>query len=372
MTCVVLILGLLVCASTVHAQELQIQPPPAPAELPARRFVQPGLLAGTLAVVPGFLVHGAGSFAIGDRKAARALLITEGVGLVALVGGGALLAVTGTSRRLIGVTAPLTAAGFGLFALSFVADVYAATTGGRDAHAPDFMPRAEAELGYAHVYDPQFSYGSFATLHGDLRAHDWRLSPDAWVALDDVNQRFTLELAYRGWGRTARRSAIDGSYAELATALRHHRFGAESFAVITPLWWAQARYDLARMAPTLAGSFVEGHVGAGLELYDFDVRGAKLADNAFGLLLARFGFGMYLGKGGARSGELFGYYDHRHDDFAAGLGTQGIAAGILGHLGLRGHYFITRQWGVSGLVELGSALVTGLSVRYRHAPEGAR
>ncbi|HEX5659979.1 MAG TPA: hypothetical protein VFX59_22440 [Polyangiales bacterium] len=330
-----------------------------------RQYVRPGVLAGGLAVVPGFVVHGAGAFTIGDRRAARRLLITEAIGLGALIGGGTLLAVTGTSRRMIGVVAPITIAGFGLFMLSWLADIYAATTGGRDAHAPGFSPRYDAELGYAYVHDPQFRYGSFATLHADLRAHDLRLSPDAWIALDDDNQRFTLELAYRPFGRTPRRAAPDGSYAELATAFRHHRFGSDDFAVITPMWWIQARLDLARVAPTLAGAFVEGQLGAGLELYDFDVRGSKLGDNAFGLLLSRFGFGAYFGDGGARSGELFAYYDHRHDDFAAGLGVQGIGSGILGHVGARGHYFITRNWGVSGLVELGSALVTSLAVRYR-------
>ena len=122
------------------------------------------------------------------------------------------------------------------------------------------------------------------------------------------------------------------------------------------------------MGESLAGSFVEGQVGAGLELYDFQVPGSSIGNNAFGLLLARFGFGMYFGDGGANSGEACLYYDHRHDDFAAGLGVTGIPAGILGHVGLRGHYYVTPRWGFSGLVEVGSALVTGLSLRYRHAP----
>jgi hypothetical protein len=373
------LISILAYAPLSRAQEpLDDQAAVVQSELPSvplerehgRRFLKPGWLAAGLAVMPGFVVHGAGTFAIGERRAARKLLITEAVGLAALVGGGALLAVTGTSRRMIGVVAPVTIAGFGLFALSWLADIYGAATGGRDAHAPGFSPHAEVELGYAYVHDPQFAYGSFATLRGDLRAHDVRISPDAWIALDDDNQRFTLELAYRPYGRTPRRGARDGSYAELATAVRHHRFGEEGFAVLTPMWWLQGRLDLARMAPTLAGAFVEGQLGAGLELYDFNVRGSRLGDNGFGLLLARFGFGMYFGDGGARSGELFGYYDHRHDDFAAGLGVQGIGSGILGHVGMRGHYYLTRCWGLSGLVELGSALVTGLSLRYRHAPGG--
>jgi hypothetical protein len=150
--------------------------------------------------------------------------------------------------------------------------------------------------------------------------------------------------------------------------LRYARFASDGFDVITPEWHVDGRLDLARAGRSLAGSFVEGQVGAGLELYAFDASGSHLGDNAFGLLLARFGFGVYFGDGGRQSGEALLYYDHRHDDFAAGLGVQGIGSGILGHMGLSGRYFVTREWGLVGLLEVGSAVVSGLSVRYRQAP----
>ncbi|HEX6245763.1 MAG TPA: hypothetical protein VFZ61_32790, partial [Polyangiales bacterium] len=89
-------------------------------------------------------------------------------------------------------------------------------------------------------------------------------------------------------------------------------------------------------------------------------------NNAFGMLLARFGFGVYVGSG-PRSGEAQLYYDHRHDDFAAGLGVKGIASGPLGHFGLSGRYYVTQAWGASALIELGSAVVAGLNLCYRHA-----
>jgi hypothetical protein len=332
-----------------------------------KRWLKPGVLAAGLAAVPGFLVHGSGAFVIGDRSTARKLVLSQAVGLTTFAGAGTLLVLSGSSRRLIGVIAPVTVAGFGLFVLGFLADVYAASTGGRDAHASDFVAPVEAELGYLHVADPQFAYGSFVTARSDLRAGAFRASPIAAVALDHDNQRFAVELAYRALGRTPKRAARDGSFLDLATGIIYHRFRPEGFAVITPEWHLTGRLDLARVGASLRGSFMEGQLGAGLELYDFDAKGSKLGDNAFSLLLMRFGFGTYFGDGGRNSGEAFVYYDHRHDDFAAGLGVSGIPAGILGHMGVRGHYFVTDSWGVSGLVEVGSALVTGLSLRYRQA-----
>lgn len=363
----VLILSLLAFASGVRAQE--IEPAPAAGAVPAPRpWLRPGWLAASVGLAPGFVVHGAGAFAIGDRKTARRLLIAEGVGLAAFLAAGSLLAVTGSSRRLVGALVPTVIGGFGVFVLSWLADIYAASTGGRAARAPGFTPWVDAELGYLYVHDPQFAYGSFLSARADLRAGPWRAAPQAWVALDDDNQRFLLELGYRPWGARPGQRAADGSYAELATGLRYHRFGSERFAVITPEWHLNGRLDLGRMGQTLSGAFVDGQLGAALELYHFDVAGSTLADNAFGMLLMRFGFGLYFGDGGRRSGEAAVYYDHRHDDFAAGLGVQGIASGVLGHFGLRGHYFITREWGLTGLAELGSAVVTGLGVRYRRAP----
>jgi hypothetical protein len=339
----------------------------APEAATSAPWLEPGVLAAGVALVPGFVLHGAGSFSIGDRKAAKRLVIAEATGLAVLIGAGALIAQTGTARRLVGALTPLAIAGFGVFALTWLADLYAASSGGRDAYGPRFVPHVELQLGYLYVHDPQFAYGSFATLRGDLRASAFRASPEAMVALDDDNQRVLLELAYRPVGRTPARRFRDGSFVELATGVRYHRFGSDGFAVISSEWHVDGRLDLSRVGPSLRGAFVEGQLGAALELYQFDAAGSHVENNAFGLLLARFGFGVYVGTG-PRSGEAQLYYDHRHDDFAAGLGVKGIGSGVLGHFGLSGRYFVTPSWGVSALAELGSALVAGASACYRFAP----
>jgi hypothetical protein len=315
-------------------------------------------------------VHGTGAFAIGDRPTARRLLIAEGAGLGVFVGAGALLAVTGASRVTTGVLAPLTLAGFSVFALSFVADVYAATTGGRDVGPAPFAPWFNTEVGYLYVYDPQFDYANLGHFRADVRFSQLRASGELWAALDDDHQRMLVELAYRALGRTPERDARDGSYADVVLGLRHRRFTQQGFAVTTPELHLHGRADLARLGASLRGAFVEGQLGAGLELYDYDVPGAEVSNDVYGLMLARVGFGLYLGDSRARTGELLGYYDHRRDDFAAGLGVAGIGSGFLGHFGVIGHCFFTRDWGATALVELGSAAVLGLGVRYRQPALG--
>jgi hypothetical protein len=330
--------------------------------------VQPGVLPTLAAVVPGVLVHGAGSYVARDRRTAKRLLLAGAAGLGVFLASGVVIAATGTSRRLIGAFAPILFVGTGLFFTSWLADIYAASTGGREASGASFAPRMEWELGYRYVYDPQFSYRNFAFTRGDLRHESFRVSPSAWVALDDNNQRLALELARRLRGRRANVESRDQSYFDVTTALLYHRYGSERFAVWTPTLALEGRLDLAHVGHSLRGAFVEGQLGAGLELYNFDAPGAQLRDDAFGLLLARFAFGIYLGSGSRRAGELSVYYDHRHDDFAAGLGVAGIGSGVLGHLGGNGSYYFDRHWGVSALLEVGAAVVTGISARYRFDP----
>lgn len=363
-------------ARSARADELSVANPPRPSvesrQLQvSQRWLAPGPLAGAACAVPSFILRGSCAFATGDRATARRLAISEGVGISTLLAAGTLLAVTGTSRRLVGTLVPLAIGGFSVFMLGWLADVYAATTGGRTDRAARFVPELEGQLGYLYVHDPQFRYRNILSAQLDLRAGALRVSPAVHVAADDNNQRFGLELAYRAYGLTPRRAARDGSYADLVTGVRHHRYASDDFAVTTPEWSVQGRLDLARVGASLAGSFVQGELGAALELYDFAAPGSRVSDNATGMLLASFGFGVYFGDGEQRSGEAQVYYDHRHDDFAAGLGTQGIAAGILGHFGARGLYYVTREWGLSGVLELGAAVVSGLSLRYRWAPEEA-
>jgi hypothetical protein len=362
----------LLAGAPVRAEDASVQRafsavPPAPSEELTLRL-EPGFLPAIAAIGPGFITPGIGAFLAHDRRAARNLAMLRGSAFGTMLAAGSLIAVTGTSRRLIGTLTPFGVMGAGVFLVGWLADIYAATTGGRDARAASWSSQLEAELGYRYVHDPQFAYRNFSYARVDLRGGRFRLSPSAWLALDENNQRVSADIAFRILGQTPRRPGPDGSYLDVATALTWHNYHRERFAVYTNEWRVDGRLDLVRLGPSLSGAFAEGQLGAALEIYDFTATGEPTLEDSTGMLLARFGFGVYFGEPRARSGEVLLYYDHRHDDFAAGLGVAGVGSGVLGHVGLSGHYFITSSWGVSLLAEVGSAYIGGANLRYRFTP----
>ena len=81
------------------------------------------------------------------------------------------------------------------------------------------------------------------------------------------------------------------------------------------------------------------------------------------LLLARFGFGVYLGGDSLPRGELLLYYDHRHDDFAGGFDQAFV--GIAGHVGVDAKLYLSEQLGLRTEVEVGGATLAGLSLLVR-------
>src|SRR5690606_2313699 len=124
--------------------------------------MKPGVLPALGALVPGVAVHGTGHWIGGDGATARQLLRLEGLGLGLVVTGGLPLALTGAARRLALPTIPLLLSGGGLLLAGWAGDVYGAAGGPRIAGAPRLvLPGLEARLGYLHVHDPQFAYGSF-------------------------------------------------------------------------------------------------------------------------------------------------------------------------------------------------------------------
>ena len=80
------------------------------------------------------------------------------------------------------------------------------------------------------------------------------------------------------------------------------------------------------------------------------------------MLLARFGFGMYLGDPAERGGEVVVYYDHRHDDFAAGLKLTGLGSGIPGHFGAEARYYFGHR------IRAFARCPSGLRVHLRDEP----
>jgi hypothetical protein len=326
-------------------------------------------IATAAAIVPGLAVHGSGHFVAGDSRTGSRLLLLEGAGLGGVFVGFTPIVLTGASRRFVGPLIALTAMGAGIFVISAVADIYGVVAPPGGVGAPSLVaPQLQAELGYRYVYDPVFSYRHFAFYALDARRAAWRFHPSAWFSVDGIASRLRGPLAFRLLGPRPEPSVVsDGSYVEVEVALTRHADVADHFITTTGEASIGGRLDMRRFADSLAGSFAELGVGWAVQRYAYEVKGA--AADVGELLLARFGYGMYVGWPKGPHGEVMLYYDHRHDDFAAGLKLPGIPSGPAGHFGIEGRFYLSKHWGLAGEAVAGSAYVTGLSVLFRQGRE---
>lgn len=337
------------------------QAEPAASEPPAQHGRAP---AAAAALVPGVLLHGAGHYVEGDRRTAARLLAAEGIGAGSLVLGVGGLFATGAARGLAGVLIATSVGGAALFVLPFFADLYGvlAPRGGTGAALP-VAPLVDARVGLRQVYDPTLRYGTLYGAELDLRWRRLRVSPLVWRAVDGGNTRAGALAAWRFLGPRPGAPAIDGSALDVEAGAIDHRYASERFALTTAEASLRGRLDLQRLAPSLAGSFADGQLGLALGVTRYlDV---DLQDDSDTMLLARFGFGLYLGRGPARAGEVLAYYDHRRDGYAGGLKVAGRAAGSAGHFGLDATYYLTERWGVRAEAQAGSAWLGGVALAWR-------
>ncbi len=325
---------------------------------------KPGLLPAAAALVPGAIVHGAGHFAAGDRKTARRLLLAQGVSVGMIAAGGGTLLLAGANRRLSGPAISSLVMGVGLFATSWFADIYGASGGGRFAGVPE-LRLPPGEIGVAHMYvaDPQFDYGHFIGVQADLRFGPWQAGGTSWFAADDNNQRLRLHGGYRLVGPSPN-TANDGSRLDIIGAGTYHRYGDDDFSTTSVELDVRGRFDLVHVSPSLAGAFVDGNAGLGLEVIHYRIPGANT--DVFDLLLLGFGFGAYIGDSSRLRGEWSLYYDHRRDDFAAGLSPgSGNGSGFAGHFGARTTLYMSRGIGVTLDAQIGAAFVITTGLRWR-------
>ncbi len=328
----------------------------------------PKALAVGATIVPGVLVHGAGSWVDGDSETAMRLLEMEGAGLGLILAGGVPIALTGASRYIIGPAAAVTIVGFGLFTVSWVADVYAVTAPeGGWGRPRSVTPWLETEVGYRYVYDPRFDYRHLVVNRIDLRHGPFRLSPSAWGSMGANNTRLRLLGGYRVFGpmATASSRVSDGSALDLEAAGTRHGYGDDAFAIDTLELFVRSRTDLQRVAKPLEGSFLELGLGGAIQRYTYDLPGQSIDSDLETMLLGRFGFGVYVGGPRAPDGEFLLYYDHRHDDYAAGLLSTLPLSGVAGHFGMDGRMFFDDNWGISAQGQIGSAFLGGVSLLFR-------
>ncbi|MBX3184939.1 MAG: hypothetical protein KF915_20120 [Polyangiaceae bacterium] len=339
---------------------------------PVEEPIEVDAVATLVAVVPGALVHGLGHYAAGHSTTGGRLLLTQGIGLGVLLGGGAVLVLTGASRDFVGPSAALVIGGAGLFGISYFADIYGVAVPGELRGRASGRAYSTSELGIAYVNDAQFDHRWFLTAGFERWLGPVRLKPTGWFSLGHPNERLRLEVTQRLHGAMPGAPAQDGSSFDLSLAGTRHDFSPERFATTTLEGTVGGRLDLVRLGPTLRGSFAEMAVGWAFTRTGYDVRGlngAKIPADHSEILLYRMGFGSYLPEG---QGELSLYYDHRHDGYAAGFLMGGLGSGVAGHFGFQGRYFpksraLQDSLGVGLDAQVGSARVLGLSLLFREA-----
>lgn len=314
-------------------------------------------------LVPGILVHGAGSWVIGERDTARRLLYIELAGIGLAAGSLAGLAYTGAARAFVAPLAALGMFGVGAFGVSFLADVYnvAAPPEGW-GRSPNRVSLVEASVGYTYLHQQQFRFSHL--LRYSLQARGGRVLVGAAGSLAprDAHDHTLLEAGYRFWGATPSHEQHDGSFLEARAGLYRTRYAEEDFTTRGHQLLLTARLDSERWAPEIHGAFAEASLGYARRVSEFDMLSAKQVD---ALLLGGFAFGVYHGEPERLGGWSKLYYDHRHDGYAAGLLTPGLGSGVIGHFGLEVHHYLSSRFGLSVVTELGSAwlLTTLLRVR---------
>jgi hypothetical protein len=317
--------------------------------------------------VPGLVVHGSGHFALGQPRTARNLLLMEGVGLGLFLSGGLTIVLTGASRYFVAPAATATMLGFGLFSTSYLADVYGTVSSDGDAARSRYRSPArwETELGYRRIDDPEFAYRDLVVERVSRQIGPLRLSPSGVFSLRGDTARYRVESQYRLAGNVDDPRPSDVSFLDVTLGFVHQRHRPEHFSRSSVELSLDGRYDFARLGPTLRGAFLELGAGYALARTDYDLSGLKVPGDLEHVLLGRVGFGVTLRGKSAPGSEALLYYDHRHDDYVAGLKLTGIGSGVLGHFGFAARWFFNENVGVGLDVQAGSAYLGGASLLFR-------
>ena len=69
----------------------------------------------------------------------------------------------------------------------------------------------------------------------------------------------------------------------------------------------------------------------------------------------------------APGSEALLYYDHRHDDYVAGLKVRGLGSGVIGHFGASARWFFNERFGIAADAQVGAAVMAGASFIFKPA-----
>ena len=323
-------------------------------------------------MVPGLLVRGAGHYVIGERETAGHLLALEGIGLGMILGGGGVVFASGASRWVVGPAASIAMMGFGVFGTSLLADVYGSVSADGGAVRRPRLPKLETEFGYRRLEDVQFSHHDFLVEGMRLQQGAFGLGLLGFFSLGANNARYRAEVLYRFLDDSELSKSRYADRLELTLGFVRHTYPTERFAMTSGEASVLARYDFAHLGRTLSGAFGEFALGYARGAISYDIEGQHVPSDAYDLLLGRFGFGVQLRGQSAPGSEMLLYYDHRHDDFAAGLKGTGIGSGAVGPVGVPTQRFFNSSLGVLADVNVGSAWIFGASLLLRQPQPRAK
>lgn len=323
-------------------------------------------VAVAAALVPGIIINGTGHWVTGQTCTARRLLMAEGVGLLGMGVGIPVIALAGAPRYLTTPAIVLTLGGFAMILTAIGADIYGASGAWENPGEPmRRRSRWETELGVLHVYNPHFDFGWLLTQRAAANVGRTRIAAGLDAALDGVHAHYRLGAALRLLGPTPSSTSPDGSFFDVAVSTFEQRFTSMGFVSAGAEIIGAGRLDLGRVGSTLRGSFTEVSVGLQASHTSYRIVGMSVDSDDETMLLSRLAFGVYLGRGSHRGSEAKFYYDHRRDDYAAGIKLPGYGNGMVGHVGIAGQYYLTKRLGLGALLETGSSHVTGVSMLFR-------
>ncbi|MBK9036105.1 MAG: hypothetical protein IPL61_33495 [Myxococcales bacterium] len=337
-------LALLAATPAVRADEAPA--PTTPALSAGRRAAAVGL-----AVVPGVIVPGLGTYVAREPRAARRVLATRAVGLGLMLVGGVPLAATYGSGKLIVPSVHLVTAGVGVFLGGWWADIAAAAGGRRGG--PRALPAVEVGVDSTWLRDGYHGDRALVGVSGRARAGRWSAAARTAAAADGTLVVARLDGAARTWGRTTARHT--GTAIDVRTALELARARDERTTTATGELAVHGRLAADLLDPALAGSFLDLDAGLGLELVDYRAGDRDLS----GVLISRFAWGVYLP---CARGEVAAFYDHRRDTLAGGL-AAGRAAGFFGSVGVTAEVVVDGVWTVAASAEVGNAWVNTIGLR---------
>lgn len=363
--------GLLVVASLLSSQPVaadgrrlnDLEPQPAVRDAkcdrggyqPYRDCVGPlrrtGAILASLTV--GLVVHGTGSYLVGEKKTAKRLALIEGIGLGGIALGGGPIGISGGYPPTM-VLSPFLLLGAGAFFTSWWADIGVASGATRAGRARTAAPWS-LELATLFLSDP-YRQAGLGRISADVALGRVMLGGSAMSDAENEIRVGEIDATTRIFGVAPTGAAVtDGSRLLVRVGLRGHQDDGDQVTLATGEVEVIGRLDLHRVDRVLRGSFVQMSTGIGVEraYYTGD------RDNT-SLLLGTFGWGLYLGD----RGEAQVFYDHRRESMVGGI-AAGRAAGFVGSMNASLDWLLGSQWAAHLELNVGTAWLTTLGIRYR-------